>query len=122
MPLALQVNCPRALGNIIQINDQHVVMTEGRTASSIAGLTSEHIDPVDAKLPRCVLLRRRAKTVEPGGHAHVFKPDSFQVIDELCLRQSACDSAGPEIDVTAGFFWKFDIQNDISQVKPAAGS
>ena len=68
-----------------------------------------------------LLLGGRTQAIETRGDAHLFKADLHQILSELCLRQSAGDSPGPQIDVTAGILGEFDIQGDIGQMKATAG-
>ena len=77
---------------------------------------------MDSKPAGGLFLRCRAKAVEPGGDTHLFKADRQQIINELCLRQSAGDSPGPQVDVAAGVLGQFDIQSYIRQVEATAGS
>ena len=56
---------------------------------------------MDAKLVRRLLLGRSAETIKARCNMDVFQTDPLQIIDQLCLRQSAGDSARPQIDVAA---------------------
>ena len=44
---------------------------------------------------------RAAEAVEPRGDPNIGKADLGKQCNHLCLRQSACDSTGPEVYVTA---------------------
>ena len=86
-----------------------------------SGSAREHIHAVHTELARRLLLRRRAKTVKPGCDVHVFQPDPLQIIDELCLRQSAGDSTGPEVDVAARVLGKLHVERNVGQMEAAVG-
>ena len=86
------------------------------------GFARKYVHPVDSELAGDLFLGCRAEAVKPRGDMHLLKADRQQIINELCLRQSARDSPGPQINVTAGILREFDIQGNISQVKAAAGS
>jgi len=68
---------------------------------SANGLTSKHIHAVHSKLARRFLLGGRAKAIEPGRDMYVFQANPLQIRNELCLRQSAGDSAGPQVNIAA---------------------
>ena len=72
-------------------------------------------------LARCSLLGGRAEAIEPRGDLDFLEANPRQVNDELCLRQSAADSTGPQIDVAAGFLREFHIKGNVSQMQAAAG-
>ena len=68
----------------------------------------------------CLLLRGRAEAIKMRRDPDVLQADLRQIPNQLCLRQSAGDSTGPEIDVAAGVLGECDIQRDIGQVKAAS--
>src|SRR6185437_9913038 len=72
--------------------------------NKLGGLPPEHVHPMHTILAGCSLLGCGAKTIEPRRDANLLQADLAQIRNDLCLRQSACDSTGPEIDVTEGVF------------------
>ena len=80
----------------------------------------KHVDSVHSILTRRLLLRGRPKAIETRGDTDILKADLRQIVNELCLRQSAGDSTGPEIDIAAGILREFNIQGNVRQVKAAA--
>jgi hypothetical protein len=64
-------------------------------------LRSMNIDPDDAIFLRDPFFRRPAEALEAFVHHNVLESDLCQQCDELCLRQSAGDSTGPQIDVAS---------------------
>src|SRR5437773_10103212 len=61
----------------------------------------EEVHGVNVEVSRDVFLRGSAEAVEPLDDPHVHEAGPGQPIGQLCLRQSAGDSAGPEVDVLA---------------------
>ena len=100
---------------MLAVNDQIVRRAtdeiQKRTRSS--GLVRKHVDAVDAEFACCLLFRCRAETVKPRRDVHVFEADPSQIVNELCLRQSAGDSPRPQIDVAADVFGEFHVQRNI---------
>jgi hypothetical protein len=90
-------------------------------ASTCGGFAREHIDAVHTKPTRRLLLGCGAKTVKTLRDVHVLTTDALKVGHELCLRQSAGNSTGPQIDVAASVLGKLDIQGNVSQMQTAAG-
>ena len=85
------------------------------------GFARKYVLPVDSELAGGLFLGGRAEAVKPRGDMHLLKADRQQIINEFCLRQSAGDSPGSQINVTAGILREFDIQGNICQAKAAAG-
>jgi hypothetical protein len=65
----------------------------------------------------CLLLGGRSETIKTCGDTDILQADLRQIPNDLCLRQSAGDSTGPEIDIAAGIFREFHIECDIGEVK-----
>ena len=80
----------------------------------------KHVDSVHSILSRRPLLGSRTKTIKTRCDTNILKADLRQIFNELCLRQSAGDSTGPQIDIAAGILGEFDIQCDIGKVQAAA--
>lgn len=78
------------------------------------------VDTVHSILARRPLLRSRPKAIKTRRDTDLLKADLRQIFNELCLRQSAGDSTGPQIDIAAGILGEFHIQGDIGQVQAAA--
>src|SRR5262245_17646089 len=70
-----------------------------RVSSTPARFRREDIHSDDAILQGHAFLRCSPKTVEVLTHGDIFKADVAKQRDQLCLRQSAGDSTGPEVDV-----------------------
>ena len=108
---------------MLALNDQIVRRgtdeIQKRTRSS--GLVRKHVDAVDTEFACCLLFRCRAETVKPRRDVHVFEADPSQIVNELCLRQSAGDSTGPKIDIAEGIVREFDIQDNVGKVQSTAG-
>jgi hypothetical protein len=71
---------------------------------------------VHAKLARGLLLGCRAKTIEPGGDVHFLQANPPQIRNELCLRQSAGDSTGPQVDIAADILRELHVKRYISEM------
>ncbi len=71
-------------------------------------------------LARRPLFGGRAETVKTRCDTNILKADLRQIVNELCLRQSAGDSTGPQVDITAGILAEFNIQGDVGKVQTAA--
>jgi hypothetical protein len=71
-------------------------------------------------LAGCLLLGCRAEAIKTRRDTDVLQAYLRQILNDLCLQQSAGDSTGPEIDVAAGVLGEFDIQGNIGQVKAAS--
>ena len=83
-------------------------------------LARKHIHAVHAELARRFLLGCRTKTIEPGGNVYVLETNMLQIANELCLRQSAGDSTGPQVDVAADILGQLDIKRDVPEIQPTA--
>ena len=51
-----------------------------------------------------------------GRDANLLKTQVLQERHELCLRQSAGDSTGPQVDVPANVLAEFTIEHDIGKL------
>lgn len=65
------------------------------------------------------LLGGCSEAIKPLRHTDALEADGLEIGDELCLRQSARDSTGPEIDVAASVLGKLDVKGDVRKVKTA---
>jgi len=65
-------------------------------------------------------LRRAPKAVESLLQDDALKTDLAEKRDELCLRQSAGDSTGPEIDVPSNGFRQLVRHHDVAIQELAA--
>ncbi len=83
-------------------------------------LARKHVGAVHAVPSRRVFFLRAAEAIEPGRDAHAVKAQVPQERHELCLRQSAGDSARPEIDVAARALFQFHVEHDVRKLQPAA--
>lgn len=72
---------------------------------------------MNAKLARRLFFACLVKTVEPGGDLYVFQANSLKIPHELCLRQSAGDSTGPQVDVAVSILGQRNIQRDIAELQ-----
>ncbi len=86
------------------------------------GLPGEHVGASHAVLPGCALFLGATKAVEVGRYANVFKTQVAQERHQLCLRQSAGDSSGPQVDVAANVLAEFGVKHYIGKLQPAAGT
>ena len=74
-----------------------------RTVSRVSRRTTgEQVDAAHAQLPRRRFLCSPPEAVKPVGNPDLVQPCRFQMPRHLCLRQSAADSPGPEVNVVAG--------------------
>lgn len=92
----------------------------GNFTSQQSGLTCKDVHPVHSVFASSFFFGGAAEAIKTCGNADILQADLRQVLNEFCLRQSATDSTGPEIDVPAGILGEFDIQGDIGQVKAPA--
>src|SRR5262245_41068287 len=67
-------------------------------------LSGVDVHPDDAVFQGRAFLGRAAKTIEALFDDDIFEPEMPEKRDKLCLRQSAGDSTGPEIDVLSDVF------------------
>lgn len=79
----------------------------------------KHVHSVHAKFAGSPLLGCRAEAIKPRGDTNDFQTDLRQTSNQLCLRQSAGDSTGPQIDVAAGVLGEFHVNRYIGQVQAA---
>ena len=87
---------------------------------SLDRFTSEYVYSVHPVLARCLLLGGRTETIKARCDPDLVQANLCQIFYELCLRQSAGDSAGPKVNVAAGLFGEFDIERNVSQVEASA--
>jgi len=83
-------------------------------------LARKHVNPMHSVLAGGLFLGSRAEAIETRSDTDVFQTDPGQIPDELRLRQSAGDSTGPQIDISAGILRELDIKGNIGQVKASA--
>jgi hypothetical protein len=84
-------------------------------------LAGEHVGPANAVFQGGVFLFGALEAVEVGRYAYVLKAQVAQEREELCLRQSAGDSTGPQVDIAASFVAEFGVEHYICKLQPAAG-
>ena len=72
---------------------------------------------MDTILRGGVFLLSATEAVEVGGYAYILKPQISQEQDELCLRQSAGDSTGPQINVMSSVLAELGIEHDICKLQ-----
>ena len=84
-------------------------------------LARKHVYTVDAVFASCLLLRGCPEAIKTTGDPNLLQADLRQVFHELCLRQSAGDSTGPKVDVSAGVLGELNIESDVRKVKASAG-
>ena len=84
-----------------------------RLSRSGTRFAREHVHAVHSVLAGCLLFGGRAKAVKTRGDANLLQAYLREILNELCLRQSAGDSTGPQIDVAAGVLGEFDIQRNV---------
>ena len=87
---------------------------------SLDRVTSEYVYSVHSVLARCLLLGGRTKAIKTRCDPDLVQANLCQVCYELCLRQSAGDSASPEINIPARVLGKFYIEGNIGQMQAAA--
>src|SRR6516162_807955 len=87
---------------------------------SLDRVTSEYVYCVHTVLARCLLLAGRTKAIKTRCDPDLVQANLCQVCYELCLRQSAGDSAGPKVDVATSLFGEFDIERNVGQVEASA--
>ena len=83
-------------------------------------LARKHVYTVDAVFASCLLLRCCPEAIKTSGDPNLLQPNLRQVLHELCLRQSAGDSTGPKVDVSAGVLGELNIESDVRKVKASA--
>jgi hypothetical protein len=69
-------------------------------ARSLLALRRMDVDACHGILSRHLLLGGALERVEPLTDLNALEPDLLEQAQELCLRQSAADSTGPQVDVT----------------------
>jgi hypothetical protein len=52
--------------------------------------------------------------------AHLDEAHFAEEPNQLCLRQSTCDSTGPQIDVAADLLRELAADDDVAELKPSA--
>ena len=75
---------------------------------------------MNAILARRSFLRSRSETIESLRDAHILEAECFQFGKELGLRQSAGDSAGPEIDVAANIIAEIHVYRYVGDLQPSS--
>ena len=79
------------------------------------------IDAHDTVFRGDSFLRRASKAVESLIQHDTSEPDVREERDELCLRQSAGDSTGPEVDVASDGFRQLVGDDNVAIEELAAG-
>lgn len=107
---------------LVSIPCRPVVRRRCGLASNVFGLrlAREDVGSVDAILFGGVFFFRAAEAVEVRGYPDLFKADGAEPRHELCLRQSACDSIGPESNVAFGLLAQWCIERDVSEEQSSA--
>src|SRR5438093_467328 len=80
------------------------------------GIHAQH-----AVFPCDMFLRRATEAIEPFPDSDAAEPDVLKHAKKLCLRQSAGDSTGPEVDVTPDRFRELARHDDIAIQELPAG-
>jgi hypothetical protein len=57
-----------------------------------------------------------------GGNAYLFEIQVPQERNQLCVRQSAGDSTGPQVDVAANILPEFGVEHNIGKLEATAGA
>jgi hypothetical protein len=108
---------PRSGTTAHRSKNAHAASAGGVTPRNGSRLAGKHVHSVHSVLASSPFLGGRAETVKTCRDADLAQADLRQVLDELCLRQSAGDSTSPEVDVSAGVFRELEVEGNISQVK-----
>ena len=90
-----------------------------RTRTIWTRLPRKHIHPVNSVFARSSLFGGRPEAIKSCCNTHAFQTDLLQISNQLCLRQSAGDSTGPQIDTATRVLGKLHVKRDIGQVQPA---
>ena len=77
----------------------------------------QQISPEHAVLPRRVFFLRATEAIEMGRYMDVIKPDILQQRYQLCLRQSASDSIGPQPYITSRFRAEWGVEHYIGKLQ-----
>lgn len=81
--------------------------------------SSEQIGSPYPKPQRRLLFRGGPKGVEPGSNSDVLESQTNPSFDELCLRQSAGDSTGPEVDIRPDVLAQLRLHHNVGKMQPA---
>src|SRR5687768_13178355 len=95
--------------------------SRGPNPSRSLRLSRVDVDADDAVLQSRTLLGGSAEALESVANSHLIEASRAQDVDELCTRQSAGNSTGPEMDIFAQGLVEFLAQNDVAVKKLAAG-
>ena len=94
------------------------------SATGLPGRLRSHRHEVhadDAVSARRAFFGRAGETREPRRDAGLDKPGGLECADELCFQQSACDSTGPQVDVTQRVVWERLADHDVGDLDAAPG-
>lgn len=75
----------------------------------------------DAVSARRAFFGGAVETHEPRCNARLDEPGGLKCPDELCLQQSACDSTGPQVDVTQRLVWEHLADHDVGNLDATPG-
>lgn len=79
-----------------------------------------YIHTLHAEVSGGTLLRGPDEAVEIAGEAGVAETEISEKVDQLCRRQSAGDSTGPELDVGANLGRELFLNDDVGDLQPPA--
>jgi hypothetical protein len=79
-------------------------------------LASKNVCALNAELAGGLLFGGVAETIEVLGYSHGFQTRTGQRGHELCLRQSAGDSSGPQVDVAPNVFGERRPHDDVGEL------
>jgi len=83
------------------------------------GPAGEEVYAVDGELRCDSFFRCFAEAVEAVDDPHVREPDLLKQSNHLCLRQSARDSTGPQVDIVSNILVQRHVHGDIGEEEPA---
>ena len=75
----------------------------------------------DAVSARRAFFGGAVETHEPRCSARLDEPGGLKCSDELCFQQSACNSTGPQVDVTQRLVWEHRANHDVGDLDAAPG-
>lgn len=79
-----------------------------------------HVDARHAELARDPFLRSAEERIKPLSDLDALESDGREQRKELCLRQSATDSARPQVDVATDRFRELGGDHDVGVQEPSA--
>src|SRR5438128_10377127 len=89
-------------------------------AAAASHAESRHIHASDAECPCRLFFGCAAKAVVGVSDPNVYEPDCHERVDELCLRQSAADSTGPQLDIAPDLWRELHTGHDVGDLDASA--